>query len=171
MTSPPRTILDLSQLLDEEELEGIVAEAEFRGLASDAELRTQIEGNEGKRGVARLRRVLGLPGGPRRTRSPAEARMLRLLRKAGMTGYETNARIHGYEVDVLWRNERVAVEVDGWDAHSGRIAFERDHLKAATLAANGVTVVPITGRQIGDDPAGVIHRLQRALAQASSRAA
>jgi very-short-patch-repair endonuclease len=129
-------------------------------------LKAQVEGNERKRGVASLRRVLGLPGGPRRTRSPAEVRMLRLLRKAGITGYETNARIHGYEVDILWRNERVAVEVDGWDAHSGRIAFERDRLKAAILAAHGLTVIRITGRQIRDDPAGVIQRLNRALIEA-----
>jgi very-short-patch-repair endonuclease len=78
--------------------------------------------------------------------------MLRLLRRAGVTGYETNARIHGYEVDFLWRETHVAVEVDGYDAHSGRIAFERDRLKAATLNAHGLRVMPITPRQLRDDP-------------------
>jgi very-short-patch-repair endonuclease len=91
--------------------------------------------------------------------------MLRLLRQAGMTGYETNARIHGYEVDLLWRDVRLAVEIDGWDAHSARVAFERDRLKVATLGANGVTVIPITGRQLQADPMGVLNRLQRALAR------
>jgi len=113
-------------LLGEEELEWTVAEAAYRKLASDAELRAQIERNEGRRGVAKLRRVLDLPGGPRRTRSPAERQMLRLLRRAGISGFETNARLHGYEVDLLWREEGLAVEVDGYDAHSGRVAFERD---------------------------------------------
>ena len=82
-----------------------------------------------------------------------------------------NGRIHGYEVDVLWRTAGVAVEVDGWDAHSGRVAFERDRLKAATLIANGLTVIPITGRQIQADPEGVIGRLLRALAEATKKAA
>jgi very-short-patch-repair endonuclease len=171
VTSPPRTILDLSALLDEEGLERVVAEAAYRRLASETELTVQIEGNEGRRGITTLRRVLDLPGGPRRTRSPAEQATLRLLRRAGIRGYETNARIHGYEVDLLWRSEGLAVEVDGWDAHSGRVAFERDRLKAATLGANGVTVMPITGRQIRDDPLGVMSRLKRALVQARRRPA
>lgn len=168
LTSPPRTIVDLSRLLDQGELERVVAEASYRRLASEVELEAQIEGNQGKRGVAKLRRVLDLPGGPRRTRSPAERAMLRLLRRAGITGYEANARVHGYEVDLLWREERLAVEIDGYEAHSGRVAFERDRLKVATLAAHGLTVIPITGRQVRDDPVGVTRRLRRVLAERPS---
>src|SRR4051794_15973637 len=163
LTSPPRTILDLSLILDEPELESVVAEAEYRGLASAPELKAQLEANRGKRGVATLRRVLDLPGGPKRTRSGGERAMLRLLRCAGMRGFETNARIHGYEVDFLWRDLAVAVELDGWDGHSGRVAFERDRMKVATLSAHGLTVIPVTGRQLRDDPSGVINRLTRAI--------
>src|SRR5436190_11528598 len=104
LTSPPRTILDLSSLIDAEELEGMVAEAAYRRLASETELADQVARNEGKRGVANLRRVLGLAGGPQRTRSHGERAMLRLIREARLTGYEANARIHGYEVDLLWRD-------------------------------------------------------------------
>ena len=170
VASPPRTILDLARSLDEEKLERVVAEASYRGLASEAELRAQVERNEGRRGVGKLRHVLDLPCGPRRTRSPAERMMLRLLRRAGITGYEMNARIHGYEVDLLWRAEGVAVEIDGYDAHSGRVAFERDHLKSATLGAYGIRVVPVTARQIRDDPAGVLDRLFRTLVKATKPA-
>jgi very-short-patch-repair endonuclease len=164
VTSPPRTILDLSCSLTAEELERVVGEAAYRRLASEAELTAQIEGNQGSRGVAKLRRVLELPGGPRRTRSPAERAMLRLLRGARISGYETNARVYGYEVDLLWREAGLAVEIDGWAAHSSRVAFERDRLKIARLSARGVTVIPVTGRQIRDDPAGVLYRLRSALA-------
>jgi very-short-patch-repair endonuclease len=164
LTSPPRTILDLSLLLDEEELEHVVAEAQFRRLASDGELRAQLEGSEGKRGVVALRHVLKLPDGPRRTRSSGERAMLRLLREGRVTGFEANVRIHGHEVDLLWRDTGVVVELDGWDGHSGRIAFERDRLKVAHLTAQGLSVVPVTGRQLRDDPAGVLDRLKRALA-------
>jgi very-short-patch-repair endonuclease len=166
LTSPPRTLLDLSALLDEAELESVVAEAQYRRFASEAELKAQLEGSEGKRGVAKLRRVLDLPGGPQRTRSGGERVMLRLLRRAGITGFETNAWIHAYEVDFLWRDANVAVELDGWDGHSGRIAFERDRLKIARLSAHGLTVIPVTGRQLRHDPAGVAERLSQALAAA-----
>jgi very-short-patch-repair endonuclease len=105
-------------------------------------------------------------GGPRRTRSPAERALLRLLRTRGLTDYETNATVAGHEVDYLWRDERLVVEVDGWDAHSGRVAFERDRLKAAVLRAQGITTMPVTGRQIRRDPGGVVARLLAALGRA-----
>jgi very-short-patch-repair endonuclease len=163
LTSPPRTILDLAAELRLEDLERVVAEANYRRLASERELRDQLARNPGKRGIKRLRQILQLPGGPRRTRSPAERRMLRLLRDAGLTGYELNQRVHGYEVDVLWRELNFAVEIDGYDGHSGRVAFERDRLKIATLNANGLRVMPVTGRQVRDDPDAVLDRLLRAL--------
>lgn len=171
LTSPPRTILDLACELDRDELELVVAEASYRRLATERELRDQLERNPGKRGNASLRRVLELAGGPQRTRSVAERRMLRLLRDAGVTGYEANARIHGYEVDLLWREHGLAVEIDGYAGHSGRVAFERDRLKIATLKAHGVDVVPVTPRRIRDDPDGTLGRLLRALERAGYRAA
>jgi very-short-patch-repair endonuclease len=163
LTSPPRTILDLAGELGAEDLERLVAEADYRRLATGPELHDQLKRNRGKPGNATLRIVLDLPSGPRRTRSPAERRMLRLLRESGFTGYELNRRIHGFEVDVLWRELSFAVEIDGYQAHSGRLAFERDRLKVATLKARGLDVMPITPRQLRDDPDGVVARLLRAL--------
>ena len=92
--------------------------------------------------------------------------MLRLLRRSRLKGYETNGKIHGYEVDVLWRELDFAVEVDGYDAHSGRIAFERDRLTIATLEANGLTVMPVTGRQLRIDDEWVLSRLVSGLRRA-----
>jgi hypothetical protein len=66
LTCPPRTILDLAAELDPEGLERLVAEASYRRLATEAELLDQLERNKGRRGNAALRRILGLPGGPRR---------------------------------------------------------------------------------------------------------
>ena len=92
--------------------------------------------------------------------------MLKLLRKAGITGFKANAKIHGYEVDFLWRDLNFVVEVDGYEGHSGRIAFERDRLKQARLQARGVAVMRVTGRQIRRDPDGVLARLREALSTA-----
>lgn len=172
LTSPPRTILDLAAIVDDEyELERIVADAAYRGVASEAEICGQLERNPGKRGAVRLRGVVDLPGGPQRTRSPGERAMLRLLRGRGIGGFETNVRIHGYEVDFFWRAQCLVVEVDGWDAHSSRKAFEDDRLKAARLQARGIRVMRVTGRQIKRDPDGVIGRLLAALNSAQRSAA
>jgi very-short-patch-repair endonuclease len=167
LTSPPRTILDLAGHLNEYDLEGLVAEANYRRLASEAELRSQLDRNPSKPGVVALRGVLDVPGGPQRTRSPAERLLLRLLRDAGITGFELNARVHGYEVDALWRDLAFAIEVDGYDGHSGRIAFERDRRKLAVLVANGLTVMPITPRQLSRVPDEIAARLQLGLVQAA----
>jgi very-short-patch-repair endonuclease len=82
-------------------------------------------------------------------------------------GYETNARVAGFEVDFLWREAGLAVEVDGFDAHSGRVAFERDRLKVAKLKAAGIATMPVTGRQVKRDPDGVVARLLAALRNAA----
>jgi very-short-patch-repair endonuclease len=165
LTSPPRAVLDLAASHEETALESLVAEAHYRKLAREPELLAQLAHHSHKPGARTLARVLDLPGGPQRTRSDGERAMLRLLRGAGITGFECNARIHGYEVDFLWRERNLVVEVDGWDGHSGRVAFERDRLKAATLTANGVNLMPITGRQIREHPDGVLARIRSALAQ------
>jgi very-short-patch-repair endonuclease len=169
LTSPPRTILDMSRLLvapsarpgseGRYELEALVAEAQYRRLAREEELRDQLERNPHKRGAPALRDVLDIPGGPKRTRSRGERAMLRLLRAEGIAGFETNAVIGGYEVDFLFRDEGVVVELDGYDGHSSRIAFERDRLKWSRLSSRGLLVLPITGRQIRDDGGGVLERL------------
>jgi very-short-patch-repair endonuclease len=95
--------------------------------------------------------------------------MLRLLREARIAGYETNARIHGYEVDVLWRSLAFGIEIDGYDGHGGRVAFERDRLKVATLKAHGLSVMLITPGKLRDDPKAVLARLLSALALAGYR--
>jgi very-short-patch-repair endonuclease len=159
LTSPPRTILDMAALLGANSLEHLVAEASYRGLAGEEELHDQLQRNPGRRGLAALRSVLGLPGGPMRTRSGGERALLRLLRRHGIEGLEANARVAGYEVDLLWREEKIVIELDGWEGHSGRAAFERDRLKWARLGAAGFRVMPVTARQIRDEPEGVIRRL------------
>ena len=177
ITSPPRTILDLAAQLGSKEqergpldpkrlsdLEQLVAQAQYRKLASERELRDHLHRHRRKPGVRALRTVLDLPGGPRRTNSPAERALLRLLREREITGYEVNEKVAGYEVDFLWRKEKLAVEVDGYDGHSGRVAFERDRLKSAVLKANDISVMPVTGRQVQLDPDGVVTRLLAALA-------
>ena len=182
LTSPPRTILDLAgcgatgkaridplapQRLDD--LEQLVAEASYRRLASESELRDQVERNPNKPGGRALRAVLDLPGGPKRTRSRGERAMLRLLREHQITGFEVNAKVAGYEVDFLWADLAFAVEVDGYDGHAGRAAFERDRLKASVLGAHGIAVMPVTGRQIRRDPDGVVARLLAALRERPAR--
>lgn len=52
-----------------------------------------------------------------------------------------NARVHGYEVDFLWRAERLVVKIDGFRFHSTRHAFEHDRRKDAKLQVHGLATM------------------------------
>ena len=60
---------------------------------------------------------------------------------------------------MLWREQRVIVELDGWDFHDGRTAFERDREKDAALLTEGFPVVRITWGRLTDREATRLRRL------------
>ena len=68
-------------------------------------------------------------------------------------------RVAGYEVDFLWRDHKLVVEVDGFAYHATRTAFERDRARDATLQAAGYRVIRLTWRQIAAEPHAVVARL------------
>ncbi len=76
--------------------------------------------------------------------------------------------IHGYEIDFLWREERLAVEIDGYAFHADRAAFEADRRRDADLAARGTHVMRITWRQITTEPEATLVRLAQAIAPKSA---
>ena len=105
---------------------------------------------------------------PSLTRSEAERRMLALIRAARLPAPATNVRVRRHEVDMLWREERLIVEIDGFAFHSSRAAFERDRIRDAELQALGYRVLRITWRQLTDEPEAVVALLAGALSAARS---
>ncbi len=164
LTRPARALLELASAANLEELERAVAEARHRGFVSDRDLAHQLERNPGRRGAAALRRLVEQEGGPAFTRSGAERRLLNLVRTASLPSPEANVRLGPFEVDFLWRDQRLVVEVDGYAYHSDPRAFERDRRRDADLAALGYTVIRVTWRQLVEEPEAVVSRLARALA-------
>jgi very-short-patch-repair endonuclease len=64
-----------------------------------------------------------------------------------------NVVVAGLEVDAAWRRERLIVELDGYEFHRTRAAFERDRARDATLQAAGYRVLRLTHRRLTSDPA------------------
>jgi very-short-patch-repair endonuclease len=89
------------------------------------------------------------------TRSGLEARFLALLRRHRLPRPEVNVRVEGFVVDFLWRVERLIAELDGWETHRTRSAFEQDRARDNQLRRGGFEVVRFTWRQVTDDPSGV----------------
>jgi very-short-patch-repair endonuclease len=163
ITSPARTILDLAADVTPRELEQALAEAYARQLARRSELVSLLARRSPRPGTRALRALLE-DGTPALTRSQAEDRLLGLIRAAELPAPETNIRIGRHEVDFVWRDQRLIVEVDGFRFHSSRSAFERDRRRDAELGTLGFRVARVTWHQIVDEPVALVARLATALA-------
>jgi very-short-patch-repair endonuclease len=145
------------------ELEAAFADARARRLIRDRDLKDVLERSRGRRGASAFRRLIELDQGRGLTRSEAERRLLALVRAAALPKPKANARLGGFEVDLLWRDQKVIAEVDGYAYHAGARAFERDRERDATLAARGYVVLRVTWRQLIVRPEAVIARLAAAI--------
>jgi len=164
LTAPARTVADLSAVVSPRDLERALAEAETRRLVRRSDLLSLLARRSGRPGARALRALIADGAAPALTRSEAEERLLALIRLARLDAPEVNVRVGPYEVDFLWREQGLVVEVDGFRFHSSRAAFERDRLRDAELGALGFRVIRVTWRQIVEGPEELIARLAAALA-------
>lgn len=108
---------------------------------------------------------------PPTIRSEAERRLYYELTNARLPRPALNVTVEGEEVDMLWADERVIVEVDGRQFHGTRAAFERDRARDVKLRLAGYTVLRFTWRQIAGDPARVVAAIAQALGSPLASAA
>lgn len=174
VTSVDRTLLDCASVLEPRSLERMLDEAEYLGLLDRDGLLDALARLNGRRGAARLRRVLARhEPGTTRTRNKLEEAFLRLIRGAGFPNPAVNAKLGPYEIDFLWRDDRVAAETDGRQSHERASARERDYRRDAWLNANGYRPLRFTWAQVHHRPSEVLAALEAALVsrQASGRSA
>jgi very-short-patch-repair endonuclease len=163
ITSPARTLLDFASQAQGDELERAIAEAYALKLTTEAEIRRVLDRHPRRAGAARLRAELDRAGGPALTRREAERRMKLLLRQAGLPVPQTNVRIAGYPADFFWAKQRLIVEVDGFQFHGHRYAFERDRKRDAAHVLTGYRVIRITWLRLMEEPIAVAVIIARAL--------
>jgi very-short-patch-repair endonuclease len=161
-TSPARTLLDLATQAPQRDLDRAVNQARVTKLVSDTSFNEQFSRYPHHRGKAALKMALQLE--PAFTRSKGERLFLALVRKARLPSPVTNTELHGYEVDHLWREQRLVVEVDSYDVHTTRATFEADRRRDAELQSLGYRVIRVTWRQLTEEPEAVIANLSAALA-------
>ena len=163
VTTPARTLYDLARGIPRRDLEQAVAEALARRLTDNRAIEAMAERYGHRPSARRLMALLGSDAPPALTRSAAEETLLALIRSALLPQPEMNVRVHGYEVDLYWREERLVIEVDGFAFHRSRRSFEADRRRDATLAAAGIRVMRITWRQLEHERDALLVRLTRAL--------
>jgi len=94
------------------------------------------------------------------TNEGLERTFLRLIRKAKLPKPEVNVRVGDYEVDFLWREHKLVVELDSLQYHRTPTAFEQDRKRDIDLKRAGYTVLRITHRRLQDEPAAVTRELR-----------
>jgi very-short-patch-repair endonuclease len=168
-TTPARTFVDLAGIAGIKALTDAVEEAAVLGLL-DVSAIDEVLAESRRRGSRKLNLILEewRRYTPRmRIRSRMEARMLPLLTHHALPIPETNEklRIAGriFEVDFLWREQRVIVETDGGRFHEHPRALRRDAERNQLLARAGYRVPRIGWGQLRDEPDQAIAEIARFL--------
>ncbi len=113
----------------------------------------------------RRRRVLD--SGPLWSASYFERRFIDLLRNAGLPLPESNLLTGRTRPDLVWREQRVLVELDSRGFHADWIAQRTDRSKDRARTLHGWTCLRYTPEDIRDRPFGVIAEIATALVQAN----
>ena len=160
-TTPARTLLDLAAVVPRQTLERALDEAEVLRLPGPM---TLLDRYPRRKGAANLRSLLLTARSPTPTRTELEDRFLTFVDHHGLTRPDINTIIEEYEVDAAWREAGLIVELDGFEVHGTRAAFEGDWARDRRLQAAGWRVVRITSRQL-DGSAELAPELRRLLAR------
>jgi len=156
-TSVTRTFEDLARVVPLRTLDELIDKALYRRLVTLDELR------RARGPVARL--AVDRSGAP--AESVLETRFLRVLRDGGLPSPvpQFEVRRGGVligRVDFAYPKERIVIELESFQYHSGRRAFDRGHRRFKELQAAGYLVLPFTSTDIRR-PKQVVATVRRAL--------
>ena len=171
-TTRTRTALDLLAAPSWDRARDLWAWFSTRAVLDRVQLAAAVEARARWKGTAQLRRLLAVTRGG--SLSAAEDRLHGLLTVAGIRGWVANmpvliaGRVIAV-VDVLFEEERVAIEIDGWAVHSGRTAFQLDRTRQNALVAAGFSVLRFTWDDLVKRPDDVLRIVRSALMLASRR--
>jgi very-short-patch-repair endonuclease len=162
VTSLARTLLDLGGM-SARDLERAIGVGERLQQDLRDQVTTLLTRYANRRGTGTLRTLLADPSSGTFTRSQAEEKLLELVRAAGLPKPELNVQLHGYEVDCLWRDAGLVVEVDGYAFHSSHRSFVHDRRRDSVIVAAGVRVLRLTWRQLTRERDRTVAQLAQAL--------
>jgi hypothetical protein len=148
ITSPERTLIDLAANADPARP---LREARRLKLTTPYSLAVSLERHQKRRGTTQLKRLndhyAGIPYS--RCRSDAEAKALEILHDAGNSPDDVNTAVNGAEADLIYKGEKLIVEIDGPQYH--QISAE-DARKEALWREAGYTVRRISSDDVYNRP-------------------
>jgi very-short-patch-repair endonuclease len=163
VTTVARTLFDFAEIAPYEELKGAAEEADRLKLLRVRELEMVCERGYGRRALRPVRRLLVELGVPDEGRSPLELRFAKFLRTHKIPAPAQNVHVLEHEVDALWPAAKLVVELDSWEHHGHRAAFERDRARDPKLLIAGYRTIRITHRRLDEEAEKVAAELRALL--------
>lgn len=148
ITSPTRTLIDLASVLREESLELALESALRVGLVSTQKVEQAVEKARRRRGIPKLRSILGERYGAAPTGSLFEVKFQRVLRAADLPAPVRQHLVivggRSFYLDFAFPDSQIGIECDGFGAHGGRRSFDSDRERRTLLTSAGWRLLHFT---------------------------
>lgn len=167
VTTVARTLFDLAEKIEPPQLKSAWDEANRLRLLRLKQVATICERHPTRRAYARINPLLTAEQlhAEERRRSPLEDRFASFVRAYRLPPPHTNVLVEGDEVDVLWPTARLIVELDSWDFHAHRAAFEHDRNRDTEHLLAGYRTIRITHRRLDEEPHRLASQIRALLAE------
>ena len=117
--------------------------------------------NKGRHGSPRARMLLNAASDGARSR--AERVLIKLLLDNGITGWKANHPVAGYHGDIVFVDEKIVIEIDGYAFHSDAEDFHNDRKRQNAIALSGYQVLRFSWLDLIEYPGRVLAEILRAL--------
>ena len=159
VTTVPRLLVDLTDVMESDELTNVIDEAAYRNLFDLAATLASMARANGRHRLPVLEEAIdAYVNGSAGTKSRYERAFLRLIEDAGIEQPLVNTKVLGEQVDVHWPERRLVVEIDG-PGHARPTRRRDDARRDRILTAAGWTVLRFTGEDVEQRPDEVVRRL------------
>jgi hypothetical protein len=164
VTTLARTLLDQAKGMRLKSLNRAINSGRQSGHLDISHIEAVVNRNPRHPGKPALVYCIGIA--PKRpSRSQFEDDFPAFCARYGLPQPEMNATVCGYEVDALFVNHKLIVELDGWPYHATRFSYEDDRDRDATTATAGFLTVRITDERFDKQPKHEADRLHAILAK------
>jgi very-short-patch-repair endonuclease len=167
VTTVARTLFDFAEVVDNRRCERAWEEADRLNLLQLRAVEEVCERGYGRRALRPVRRLLAEARATSRTRSPLEERFQEFCDAHRLPPASANVHVLGHEVDVLWPSARIVVELDSFEFHRHRAAFERDRARDTKLLLAGYHTIRVTHRRLDNEAAKLATQIRTLLATPS----
>jgi very-short-patch-repair endonuclease len=161
VTSVARTLVDVAADLPLDALARACHEAGVKHRTTPRQVEAVLAQRPNTPGATKLRNILR--GDVRVTLSKLEKRFVQLLRQEGLALPQTNRPAGGRRVDCRWPDRKLTIELDSYQFHHSRHAWEQDRRREREAHARGDEFRRYTYGDVFEYPAQMLTELRALL--------